>query len=105
MTDMAPSTISTPKTVPEVIRAARDAQGLSLRDFAEPLGVSHNTVSQWERGVAEPDTARVASWFNDPREWLRELSTEIFVARYRATLLERPYSTAAAGNDGLAWSA
>lgn len=83
--------LSAPKTVSDVIRAARNAQGLSLREFAEPLGVSHNTVSQWERGVAEPDTARLAAWFNDERAWLRELSTEVFVARYRATLLsQRP---------------
>lgn len=90
MTELPSVTRSAPKTVPEVIRAARDARGLSLREFAEPLGVSHNSVNQWERGVAEPDTTRLAAWFNDEREWLRDLSTEIFVARYRATLLARP---------------
>lgn len=90
MTDLAQKTQVSPKTVADVVRAIRDAQGLSLRDFAEQINVSHQTVAQWEHGAAEPDTARLAAWFNGEREWLRELATEIFVARYRATLLQRP---------------
>src|SRR5690349_14998317 len=82
-----PPVVSSPKTVAAVVRAFRDAQGLSLRAFAEQINVSHQTVAQWERGAAEPETDRLAAWFNDDREWLRDLSTEIFVARYRATLL------------------
>ena len=95
MTQQTLAVIPNAKTVAEVVRAIRESQRLSLRDFAEQLNVSHNTVSQWERGVAEPDTKRLAEWFNDERDWLRDLSIEIYVARYRATLLERPYPTAA----------
>lgn len=78
------------KTVSDVVRVVREAQGMSTREFAEVFGVSHNTVSQWERGIAEPDVNRLADWFNDERQWVHELAVEIFVARYRATLRARP---------------
>jgi transcriptional regulator with XRE-family HTH domain len=92
---MTNSTVPGDKTVAGAIRAAREAQGVSLRDFADLLSVSHTAVRQWEQSIAEPETERLARWFNDPRDWVRELSVEIFVARYRATLLQRPYPTAA----------
>lgn len=89
-------TPTTPKTVADVVRAARAKQGMTLREFAEALGVPNfQAVSYWENGANEPGAQRIAEWFNDERQWVHELAVEIFVARYRATLLTRPASVAA----------
>lgn len=82
-------TPSAPRTVAAVISAARTTQDQTLQDFAETLGVtSKQNVSNWERGVNEPDATVVNNWLRDEREWVRELAVEIFVARYRAALIK-----------------
>ncbi len=44
------------------LRAARLATGLSQRRVARALAVSHQLVSQWERGVGMPDPVRAVMW-------------------------------------------
>lgn len=39
---------------PEMRRALRQASGLSASEVAACLGVSRQTVAQWERGVRTP---------------------------------------------------
>lgn len=73
----------------KVIAAARAAKLVSLRDFAADLGVSANVVSMWERGVQEPGRETLANWYTDPREWVRQMAVDIFVARYREMLVSR----------------
>jgi transcriptional regulator with XRE-family HTH domain len=55
---VAPPSPNTP--LPQMLRAARKAAGLSLRDLAKRLGCSHNAVAQWESGVAKPSIANRA---------------------------------------------
>ena len=47
-------TITIPKTTAEVVKAVRFAQGLNIRDFGAPLGVSHAMISNYENGKSEP---------------------------------------------------
>lgn len=49
-------------TVPELLRATRGAAGYSARGIAPLIGVSHGTVSNWERGVAEPSLSQFLRW-------------------------------------------
>ena len=37
----------------ELIRQARKAKGLTLKDVAEKLGITDRAVSKWERGVSQ----------------------------------------------------
>ena len=39
---------------PAVLRAFREAHGLSLADLASRVGVSRQSVSQWELGQTRP---------------------------------------------------
>jgi DNA-binding transcriptional regulator YiaG len=41
-------------TTAKQVRAARKRLGLSLRGLGEALEVSHNTIRNWEEGIAEP---------------------------------------------------
>lgn len=41
------------------IKNARKKKMLTQRELAEKLGVSHNTISDWERGYSKPDTDTV----------------------------------------------
>lgn len=71
-------------TVPQIIRSCRESQNLSMREFAEMLGnISHNSISQWERGVAEPDRTRVSEWFHSDEDWKYHLALDIFTVWYR----------------------
>lgn len=74
------------QTVSQLIADARSAQKVSTRDFADAVGVSHTSVIQWERGIAEPDDARLASWAKDRRAWVQALAVNIMTTRYRALL-------------------
>lgn len=49
-------------TVPQILRATRGAAGLSARSIAPLIGVSHGTVSNWERGQAEPSVSQFLRW-------------------------------------------
>ncbi|WP_460776028.1 helix-turn-helix transcriptional regulator [Microbacterium sp. GXF7504] len=50
------------ETVPEWLRATRGARGLSTREMGEAVGVSHATVSAWERGKGEPSVTQFILW-------------------------------------------
>ena len=55
------------------IAEARNAAGVSQRDFAETIGVSQPLVSQWERGhrmPTVPDLVRVADELGRSLDWL-----------------------------------
>lgn len=41
------------------MKAARRASGLTLRRYAEEIGVAVNTVKRWERGTREPTERRL----------------------------------------------
>src|SRR4051812_13557697 len=41
----------------ETVRRARQAHGWNQEDLAKRVGMSQRAVSNWERGVAEPDDA------------------------------------------------
>ena len=47
------------KTPRICIAACRINSGLSQREFAEKLGVSVNTVGNWESGKTEPDLSEL----------------------------------------------
>lgn len=49
-----------------VLTALRDLDGVSQRETAEAIGVSRETVRNWERGRTSPTTrnlAHLAEWF------------------------------------------
>jgi Zn-dependent peptidase ImmA (M78 family)/transcriptional regulator with XRE-family HTH domain len=70
-----------PKAIPERIREAREARGLSPEDFAELLDVSRQAVAQFETGQISPSgdvmakiiatTAQPPLFFVTPRERAR----------------------------------
>lgn len=45
----------------ETLRELRQSAGLSQADLAKIAGVSRNAVSQWEAGVTQPSTKRLAA--------------------------------------------
>lgn len=45
-----------------LLRAAREAAGLTQADLAERLGVSQQAIAQAERPNANPRVARLAAW-------------------------------------------
>jgi len=73
-------------TVPQLIATARQSQHMALREFGSTLGVSHNSVKQWEDGVASPSEDLLKTMLMDKRDWVSQLAEDIYVARYRATL-------------------
>lgn len=68
------------------IRAARDAQHMTMREFGAALGVSHNMVMLWEEGKNTPDRSRVAAWIADERDWVHLLGLRMFGLQYRALI-------------------
>ena len=49
-------------TVPEILRATRALSGLTVREIAPMIGVSHATISAWERGQGEPSVTHFLRW-------------------------------------------
>ncbi|WP_083511336.1 helix-turn-helix domain-containing protein [Microbacterium sp. XT11] len=49
-------------TVPEILRATRALSGLTVREIAPQIGVSHGTISAWERGQGEPNVTQFLRW-------------------------------------------
>lgn len=49
-------------TVPEILRATRGAAGFTARGIAPLIGVSHGTISAWERGLSEPSISQFIRW-------------------------------------------
>ena len=75
-----------PNGTPDLIRAARDEQHMTLRDFGAALSVSHAMVALWESGENTPDRARIAAWITDERPWVRSLGLHLFAQQYRALI-------------------
>jgi DNA-binding transcriptional regulator YiaG len=44
---------------PEIIRAIRDALGVSQEAFARRVGVAYNTVNRWEKGKSLPKSTPI----------------------------------------------
>lgn len=51
----------TPIGFAQQLRSLRHAQGLSVRDFAERVGVSKVTIWKWEKGEVQPRSRAIAS--------------------------------------------
>ena len=57
------------------LKAARERAGIDQLDMAARLGVARTTVSNWERGVSEPNVTQFVQWAEltgTPLEWLAE---------------------------------
>ncbi len=55
------------------LSAARDAQGMSQKDFAKRLGISLKTVEAWENDISEPRANKlqmVSGLLNVSMKWL-----------------------------------
>lgn len=58
---------------PAKIRGLREAQGLSLREAAEDMGMNKQSIGQYEQGENYPDTRRlltIASYYGVSLDWL-----------------------------------
>lgn len=69
-------------TVGERIRKARKQLGLTMKQFAEPLGLAESTISKIENGTANASTAvlkLMGSVYNLDYFWLTEGSGEMFI--------------------------
>ncbi|WP_460002753.1 helix-turn-helix domain-containing protein [Microbacterium xylanilyticum] len=55
-------------TVPEILRATRALSGLTTREIAPKIGVSHATVAKWERGIGEPSVTQFIRWAQATRQ-------------------------------------
>jgi transcriptional regulator with XRE-family HTH domain len=74
-------------TVPELIKATREAQKMTLEQFAEAIGAtSKEVVHHWEKGKNGPSENLLALWLFDPRTWLSDLALDIYTAKYRAAM-------------------
>ncbi len=57
------------------LKAARLLADLEQAELAERIGVARQTVSNWERGLAEPSATHFVRWAKvtgQPLEWLAE---------------------------------
>lgn len=70
----------------EIVRAARDEQRMTLREFGAALGVSHTMVATWEGGESEPDRKRISEWISDERSWVQMLGLRLFARQYHALI-------------------
>lgn len=65
------------ETEQETVKQLRESLGLSLRDFAGPLGVSHNAVRQWEMGICKVDPSYLPIWFKSETPYVILLAEKI----------------------------
>ncbi len=65
----------------QLIAAARQAQGMSLRDFGAALNISYQQVANYEAGQ-EPERFRIAAWIESGTPWVHELGLAIFGAQF-----------------------
>jgi predicted ATPase/DNA-binding transcriptional regulator YiaG len=61
-------TLTAPPTLADVLRALREARGISQEGWAARLGYSRKTVQRWERGETRPDAAAEAAILSAARE-------------------------------------
>ena len=54
--------VQTAKTPGERMTRSRLWLGLEQKDMAELLGVSRNTIGNWERGITDPPLSAVMKW-------------------------------------------
>jgi len=68
-------------TVTQRLIHARRHLGLSLRDFAKPLDISHSAVSDWEKGkgLSKIHTAAIEQYHNISSNWLLTGEGEMMV--------------------------
>lgn len=59
---------------------------MTLREFGAALSVSHTMVANWEAGVSEPDSARIAAWIVDERPWVQVMGLRLFASQYHALI-------------------
>src|SRR5204862_310153 len=74
----------------QVLRALREARGVSREVWADFLGYGRATVQRWERGAAVPDAAAEAALLTRCQEWglFRRFDQGVLAAlRTRRTLL------------------
>ena len=50
------------------LRQTRLMAGLTTRDIAPRIGVSHATISKWERGEGEPSATQFVLWARATRQ-------------------------------------
>jgi transcriptional regulator with XRE-family HTH domain len=62
--------------------AARQQNGMSLREFGAVLGVTGQQVQNYETGKQLPERASVAEWINSDVAWVHRLGLEIFGAQF-----------------------
>lgn len=85
------NSVNNKPTAKEIISTTREEMGISLRDFAKPLGVSHQSIVQWEEGIATPDEKRLTEWMHSETYWVRELAIKIMAIRkWDVMVLMRP---------------
>lgn len=70
-------------TVPEILRATRALAGLTTREIAPMVGVSHGTVSSWERGVSEPSVTQFLLWAQATKQPAQQLLDGLKVSHLR----------------------
>lgn len=61
------------------LKELRKKANLKLEDVANMLGVSYQTISNWENGITEPDIQsikKIASHFNVTTDYLIEYDNE-----------------------------
>lgn len=59
--------------LPKKIRGLREAQGLSLRAAADDMGMTHQSIHQYEIGTHVPDARRlltIACYYGVSLDWL-----------------------------------
>lgn len=70
-------------TIGEKIRYRRQQMGFSVRELAEKVGVSHATLSKWERGltkgISDPDLVRISEILECNPLWLLDLDDAITI--------------------------
>ncbi|WP_420830994.1 helix-turn-helix domain-containing protein [Microbacterium hominis] len=60
-------------TVPEILCATRALAGLTVREIAPMIGVSHGTISAWERGQGEPSVTQPLRWASATKQPAQQL--------------------------------
>jgi hypothetical protein len=76
-----------------ILAEARARAHVSLRDFAETLGVSHQAIAYWERGEQAPNDDRLRAWILGPDPVVRDMALAIVGLRtLRAALGYTLYS-------------
>lgn len=55
---------------------------LTLREFAEQVGVSFQAVSAWEHGLYPPGLDRLLRIWSDNDDWRRQWAAEVLAAEF-----------------------